>query len=356
MVNSGAAAGAERAAAVSVLPAWTSIQSLHYESLINQQQMLQDEVRTSAYQRGILANRPDFEDKVVLDVGAGTGILAIFAAQAGARKVYAVEATSAAEYARRLIAHNGLADRVEVIHSTVADLTLPEQVDVIICEPWGYFLFHERMIETLLLARDRFLRPEGKMLPATARAWLAPFTDHQLYMSRRVQLNFWRRTDFLGVDLTCLAEPVAQDLFAQPILGTVPPAQLMASPTAFPYDFRTMKLDALAEIHMPFRFLAAHPGQINGLAGWFDVTFEGSRERVRLSTAPDAPPTHWSQMRFVFAEPVDVQIGQRFQGSLVLSANEQASYTAQLNAVVKGKAVPPQEFRLHEYAGWHSPT
>jgi histone-arginine methyltransferase CARM1 len=61
--------------------------------------MMQDYIRTSTYQRAILANLPDFKDKVVLDVGAGSGILSFFAIQAGARKVYAVEASTMAQHA-----------------------------------------------------------------------------------------------------------------------------------------------------------------------------------------------------------------------------------------------------------------
>lgn len=58
----------------------------------------QDYIRTGTYQRAILSNMSDFKDKIILDVGAGSGILSFFAAQAGARKVYAVEASSMAQH------------------------------------------------------------------------------------------------------------------------------------------------------------------------------------------------------------------------------------------------------------------
>ncbi|CAM9570824.1 unnamed protein product, partial [Laminaria digitata] len=69
----------------------------YYAQLTHQQNMLQDSVRVSAYQRAIIENAADFKGKVVLDVGTGSGILAFFAAQAGARKVYAVEASDVGE-------------------------------------------------------------------------------------------------------------------------------------------------------------------------------------------------------------------------------------------------------------------
>lgn len=68
--------------------------------------MLEDHKRTGSYYNAVLQNKEAFEDKVVLDVGTGSGILAIFAAMAGARKVYAVEATSMAKYAKQLAKSN----------------------------------------------------------------------------------------------------------------------------------------------------------------------------------------------------------------------------------------------------------
>ena len=68
--------------------------------------MLEDHKRTGAYYQAVMSNKRQFAGKVVLDVGTGSGILAIFAAKAGARKVYAVEATSIATSARKLIEHN----------------------------------------------------------------------------------------------------------------------------------------------------------------------------------------------------------------------------------------------------------
>lgn len=68
-----------------------------------QKDMLEDHKRTGAYYAAVRQNRRQFEGKVVLDVGTGSGILAIFAAQAGAKTVYAVEATSMAKHAQKLV-------------------------------------------------------------------------------------------------------------------------------------------------------------------------------------------------------------------------------------------------------------
>ena len=62
-----------------------------------------------------------------MDVGTGSGILAIWSAQAGARKVYAVEATKMAVHARDLVKSNNLQDVIEVIEGSIEDITLPEK-------------------------------------------------------------------------------------------------------------------------------------------------------------------------------------------------------------------------------------
>lgn len=151
-----------------------------YGYLSQQQNMMQDYIRTSTYQRAILSNSEDFRGKVVLDVGAGSGILSFFAAQAGARKVYAVEASSMAKHAETLVFNNKLSDRITVIPGKIEEIDIPEPVDVIISEPMGYMLFNERMLETYLHAK-KWLAPNGKMFPSRGDLHVAPFTDAQLY-------------------------------------------------------------------------------------------------------------------------------------------------------------------------------
>ena len=96
----------------------------YYAKLYNQQNMLEDDIRTGIYRKAILDNKELFQGKIVMDVGAGTSILSIFAAQAGAKKVYAVEASNMADHAKALIAHNDLANIIEVICAKVEDIPI----------------------------------------------------------------------------------------------------------------------------------------------------------------------------------------------------------------------------------------
>jgi protein arginine N-methyltransferase 6 len=90
--------------------------------------LLQDRSRTDTYQQAIMRNSAFITGKAVLDVGCGTGILSIFCAQAGARKVYAVDASGIAKQAEQIVAGNGYADVISVINGKMEEVELPEKV------------------------------------------------------------------------------------------------------------------------------------------------------------------------------------------------------------------------------------
>jgi histone-arginine methyltransferase CARM1 len=171
---------------------------------VHQQNMLQDLVRTGAYHSAIMANASDFRGKVVVDVGTGSGVLAYFAVRAGARHVYALEASDVAQRARKLLQANGLGDRITVLQAKVEEAELPEPADVILSEPMGFMLIHERMLESYIIARQRFLRPGGLMFPSTGTIHVAPFSDPALHAEQCEKVAFWRTTDFFGLDLSPL--------------------------------------------------------------------------------------------------------------------------------------------------------
>lgn len=126
----------------------------------------------------------------MLDVGAGSGILSFFAVQAGAKQVYAIEASNMAYHAQQLVVANNVGDKVKVVPGKIEEVELPEVVDIIISEPMGYMLYNERMLETYLHAR-KWLKPGGKMFPTEGDLHVAPFSDEALYMEQYNKANFW---------------------------------------------------------------------------------------------------------------------------------------------------------------------
>jgi protein arginine N-methyltransferase 3 len=151
--------------------------------------MLGDVPRTSTYREALECNPSLMNGARVLDVGCGTGILSLFAARGGAAAVVGVDGSERmAATAAALAADNGFgkksgdADdasaRVRTVAGKVEDLaSLPfEKFDVLVSEWMGYFLLFESMLDTVLHARDRFLKPGGAILPDIATMHIAGFS------------------------------------------------------------------------------------------------------------------------------------------------------------------------------------
>ena len=352
-----AAMPAMEGVAPELLPDKDKIYFNDYATLVQQQGMLQDSVRTSIYQFAVLENRSDFEGKRVMDVGAGTGILSFFAARGGASTVYAVEASLMAHKAEKLAAANGLGGVVKVLNQRVEEVSLDAKVDVLISEPLGIALVNERMLESYIAARDAHLKPGGKMFPDRCVMYAAPFSDEALYSEQLAKTAFWCQSNFYGVDLNSLRDDAQQFYFSQPVVGPVNPASLVSTAAQHVVDLSTITLAELTNFTIPFdygielitqacraapssrailaQFSAAQfsdavssvtSPQIHGIALWFDCRFPGATREIFLSTAPHEPLTHWYQVRCMLRAPLPVGPGHRVQGQLKFEANESRGY------------------------------
>ena len=142
-----------------------------------------------------------------MDIGAGTGILSIFAARAGAKHVYAIECAEIAYFAREIIKQNGFEDKITVIKGKLEEIELPVQkVDIIISEWMGYFLLYESMLDSVLWARDKYLVKGGKMLPDKAEIYVATIEDEKY---KNQKLGFWKNV--YGVNMSCMTPAVMKE-------------------------------------------------------------------------------------------------------------------------------------------------
>ena len=194
-----------------------------YSSHHIHEEMLKDTSRTLSYQKAIEGNPEDFKDKVVLDIGCGTGILSIFAARAGAKHVYAIDNAEVALYAREIVKANGFEGKITVLKGKIEELDLPfgeGEIDIIISEWMGYYLLYESMLDCVLWARDKFLNKQtGKMLPDRAQLYVAAIEDSE-YKNEKTQ--FWNNV--YGVDMSIMTTSLWKD----PIVDTVPANAIMS--------------------------------------------------------------------------------------------------------------------------------
>merc|ERR1739848_824118 len=171
------------------------------------EEMLKDRVRTLGYRRAIGAN-VRLRDKVVLDVGCGTGILSMFAAQSGAKHVYGIDCSDIIEQAKEIVATNGFSEQITLIQGKAEEVELPCKVDVIISEWMGYFLLYESMLDTVLYCRDKWLNPGGAIYPDKAQIVFGMIEDAEY---RADKIDFWDDVygfDFSAIKPSAILEPL----------------------------------------------------------------------------------------------------------------------------------------------------
>lgn len=256
------------------------------------EEMLKDEVRTLTYRNSIYHNKHLFKDKIVLDVGCGTGILSMFAAKAGAKKVIGVECSNIVEYAKKIVADNYLSNVITIIKGKVEEVTLPdgcEHVDIIISEWMGYCLFYESMLDTVLFARDKWLKPGGMLFPDRACLYLTAIEDRQ-YKDEKI--NWW--DNVYGFDMSSIRSVA----ITEPLVDVVDPKQVVTNSALIKeVDLYTVTKADL-DFSSDFTLQVCRDDYIQALVTYFTVEFSKCHKRVWLSTSPDSPYTHWKQTVF----------------------------------------------------------
>ncbi|KAJ7954624.1 protein arginine methyltransferase 6 [Quillaja saponaria] len=306
------------------------------------EEMIKDRVRTETYKAAITRYQSSIAGKVVVDVGCGTGILSIFCAQAGAKRVYAVDASDIAVQATEVVKANKLSE-------VVIDVEIDEEVDVIISEWMGYMLLYESMLGSVITARDRWLKPGGLILPSHAMLYMAPITHTDRYSD---SIDFWRNV--YGIDMSAMLPLAKQCAFEEPCVETITGENVLTWPHVVKHvDCYTVTIHELESVTTRYKFKSMMRAPLHGFAFWFDVEFNGPivsptnshssswlvdnlpldgtqrrkrtnpNEAIILSTAPEDPPTHWQQTLIYFYDPIEVEQDQLIEGSLTLSQSKE---------------------------------
>src|SRR5881396_287245 len=189
-------------------------------SLAGYGQMIADEGRMDAYSRAM--QRAIGRESIVLDIGAGTGILSLLACQYGARKVYAVEPSSVIGLAREAARANGFADRIQCIQALSTEIHLPEKADVIVSDLRGVLPLFQDHLPSIVDARRRLLAPGGHLIPKQDVLWAAIVEMPQEFDSLTKP---WRRQPF-ELDLNAASQIVTNSWRK----ARIAPEQLLSKP------------------------------------------------------------------------------------------------------------------------------
>ncbi|KAJ2610705.1 hypothetical protein H4S08_003485 [Coemansia sp. RSA 1365] len=320
-------------------------------------QMLQDKVRTEGYRDFIYDNKDVFKDKVVLDVGCGTGILSMFAARAGAAKVFAVDNSEIIHKAQANVIENKLDGVITLVKGKIEELELPvEKVDIIISEWMGYFLLFEAMLDSVLVARDRYLAPGGLLAPSASYIYLTAISDED-YLNDKV--NYW--SNVYGFQMSAMKPSVT---IKEADVDVVSSASVVASRALVAEIDHGSATPATLDFTSPFVLTATSNATIHAFAGYFDVAFSRnqatpgpSREDLNrpayenaddcspggpaigpkptakalwkqpessmggFTTGPHGIPTHWRQTIFVLRDPIKAAKGDEVHGQISCKKN-----------------------------------
>ncbi|XP_068429571.1 protein arginine N-methyltransferase 3 isoform X2 [Clinocottus analis] len=278
------------------------------------EEMLKDKVRTESYRDFMYRNPEVFRDKVVLDVGCGTGILAMFAARAGAKQVIAVDQSEIIYQAMDIVRSNQLEDKITLIKGRIEDLKLPvEKVDIIISEWMGYFLLFESMLDSVLYARDHYLADGGSVYPDLCNISLVAVGNAQKHQDH---IAFW--DDVYGFNMACMKKAVVPEAMVE----VVKEDTLISEPAVIQtFDCNRVCLSEL-EFASDFSLKITNTTDCTAIVGYFDIFFDkGCGNKVMFSTGPLATKTHWKQTVFLLERPVSVQAGEELRGKITVRKN-----------------------------------
>ncbi len=292
-----------------------------YSQISSHRSMVFDEHRNALY--GQALRNLVTPDSVVLDLGAGLGIHGLIAAMAGAKRVYLVEPEPIAQVAQEIVQANGLADKVVVLEHRVEEVELPEQVDIIVSVFTGNLLYTEDLLPSLFLARKRYLKPGGHMVPDLAELVLAPVSAPELHAKF---IERWSEPS-LGLDLSAGRRFAANEMLW--LNREESPLQTLAK--GYVLSAVDLLKSRQADCNGETQCQIETSGSCHGLLGWIRIKLGNEW----LSTDPAAPAVHWSPALLPLDPPLALDAGEVISISLQRPARGDWTWTVKANAGVR---------------------
>ncbi len=257
--------------------------------------MIADRIRMDSFVQAMRgAIRPG---AVVMDIGTGPGIMAVYACQLGASRVYAIEASAVIQVAREIAAANHCADKIVFFEDLSTKVEIPDRADVIVSDMRGVLPLYEQHIPSIADARRRFLAPGGTLIARKDRIWAAVVEAPEAYGKI---VDPWDR-NAPGQNLARARLRVLNEFRKV----RVTPQQLLSAPKLWTtLDYRTIENP---DVQGTLQFTAERNGTGHGILVWFDMELA---DDVGFSNGPSSPETIYSSAFFAWVEPVLLSAGQ----------------------------------------------
>ncbi len=251
-------------------------------------------------------------ETVVADIGAGTGLIGLMASKLGAQEVFLYEAAEVAGVAAAVLkANRAKACQLIPCHSTEMDD--PPRADVVVSETLGNYALEENIIDTLADARKRHLKDGGVIIPARIRQFVAPVISDRFWN----ELTVWNGVGF-DIDLAVARTMSLNNVYVRSFAAN---DLLSGGSSAKEWDAVTLGSDTRAARKGEASWALDQAATVYGFAYWWEADLAPG---VTLSTAPDAPSTHWEQLFFPLASPMAVEAGESVLVSLRSRSSEEA--------------------------------
>ena len=260
--------------------------------------LVTDRVRNEAFWQALKAViRPG--ETVVADIGAGTGLLGMMAARLGAKEVYLYETAEVAGLARDLLKLNKVRNCVLFpCHST--EMENPPRVDVVVSETLGNYPLEEDIVATLKDAKRRHLKPRGIMIPSRVCQFVSPVVSDRMHR----ELMAWNDIGY-DLDFTPARTMSMHNIYVRTLAL---PELLDGGRASVQWDEIDLTAQPASNRKGEAIFRISEPTSVYGCAIWWTADLAGG---VVMSTAPDAPRTHWEQLYLPLLEPIAAKSGER---------------------------------------------
>ena len=260
----------------------------YFEKWFNQERMIADTSRMEVYSQAI--QKYIKKDDIVLDLGTGTGILAFLAAMRHPKKIYAIDHSDIIKMAKLIANHNNLLNII-FLKAHSKNVIIPEKVDVIIQEQMGTHLFNENMIESVIDLREKYLKKNGKIIPARFELYIEPV---QLNTESRIPFLWEHEIQSINFAFLKSYHKEVSDYFYRELKNREVDFFLCKPEPIIAFDLEVMQQNDLPNT-LHYRKKVVKSGRLDGFCFYFRAIVD---DEISLTTSPlsERRAYHWPNL------------------------------------------------------------